>query len=274
MKYLISALFFLSFGVHCQKPIADLPGELAETSALLLIGDLFYSLNDSGNESILYLLDKEGAIQHRCTIKNAENYDWEALAYDGTHLYIGDIGNNKNNRQNLRIYKVNKDSVKSKSSTTAEIVNFQYEGQSAFPPAKKERYFDAEALVCKNDSLFIFTKNRTEPFDGVSCVYYVPMSSKDKVEAKHLYDLNLKPTNWMEESITDAHLCGEDLFILTYAKVYWYSWHNDDFELEKTYNFKGFTQKEGLTLDKKFFYLTDEDESITAGGNHLYKLRR
>lgn len=274
MKYLVSALFFLSFGLHCQKPLADLPKELEETSALLLIGDLFYSLNDSGNEPILYLLDKKGTIQHRCTIKQAENYDWEALAYDGTHLYIGDIGNNNNDRKNLRIYKVNKDSVKTQSSVKAETIYFQYEDQNAFPPAKKERYFDAESLVCKNDSLFVFTKNRTEPFDGVSRVYYVPVSSKENVEAEYLYDLKLKPTNWMEESITDAHLCGEDLFILTYAKVYWYNWNNDEFELQETYNFKGFSQKEGLTLDKKYFYLTDEDESITAGGNHLYKLRR
>ena len=274
MKHVFWVLLFSFNYLWSQKEIANLPTELAESSALILIGEQFYTLNDSGNEPIVYILGMNGEIQHECLISNTENYDWETITYDGTNLFIGDIGNNNNNRKNLRVLKVNKDSVLMNSSVRAQVVNFSYQGQSEFPPSKGQLYFDAEAMVSKNDSLFIFTKNRTEPFDGISRVYYIPWSTTKKVSARYLYDLKLNPTNCMEESITDAHLCDDNLFILTYAKVYWFVWAGSNFSLQETYDFDNYTQKEGLSLDKKFFYLTDEDESIMSGGNHLYKLKR
>tara|TARA_B100000508_G_scaffold141097_1_gene146986 strand:+ start:79545 stop:80369 length:825 start_codon:yes stop_codon:yes gene_type:complete len=274
MMRIICLIILFPTALICQKPLADLSSDLAETSALILIGDEFYTINDSGNKPVIYLFDKKGQIIHECIVGNAENYDWEALAYDGQYIYIGDIGNNNNDRKNLKIYRVNKDSVRNSDRVLAESMSFNYEGQNAFPPEKQHLYFDAESLVCNNDSLFIFTKNRTEPFDGVSRVYSFRWKKDQSVEAKYLYDLNLNPTNWMEESITDAHLCGEDLFIMTYAKVYWFKWKGNSFQKEKTYLFKGFTQKEGLTLDKKHFYITDENESLLGSGNKLYKLKR
>ena len=252
-----------------------LPSSLKESSALVLKGDFFMTINDSGNKPIIYVFNKEGEITHKCYISNATNRDWEALVYDGKeHLFIGDIGNNQNKRKNLRVYKVHVDSVLNNKTVSANAINFHYDDQDAFPPEKSERYFDAEAMVYNNDSLFIFTKNRAEPFDGISKVYALDLHPTADTIAFHLYDLQLKPTHWMEESITDADLGSEDLFILTYGKIYWYKWNNKDFQLAKTYLFDGYTQKEGLTMDKKFFYLTDEDESIITGGNYLYKLKR
>lgn len=270
---LILFIFNWSF-LFSQKPIADLPKELAETSALVLIDDLFYTLNDSGNDPIIFVFDVKGNVLHSCWIDNVSNIDWEALAFDGEKFYIGDIGNNSNSRKNLMIYEVDKDSVRLNKTTNAKIIRFEYEKQMDFPPEKAGLYFDAECLVIKNDSLFILTKNRTEPFDGISQVYYVEKQFDKMIKAKHLFNLHLKATNWMEESITDAQLCGENLFVLTYSKVYQFQWLGKQFREVGVYNFDRFTQKEGLTMDHRFFYLTDEDESILSGGNHLYKLKR
>ncbi len=276
MKLLLLIFCVNALCLQAQKPIASLPSQLAETSALLLIEDEFYSLNDSGNGPVLFVFNKAGKILHECVIRNAENYDWEALAYDGTNLYIGDIGNNNNDRQNLRVYRVNRAEIRSKQEVYCKVMNFKYEDQRSYPPDKNALYFDAEAMVFRNDSLFVFTKNRTEPFDGLSRVYYLPSIdyTEEKVEAKYLYDLQLNATNWMEESITDAYLCNENLYVLTYSKIYSFIWNGSEFNENKVYEFDSFTQKEGLTLDKKYFYLTDEDESIISGGNHLYKLKR
>jgi len=276
MRFQFLLFCFTSLVLQAQKPIASLPNQLAETSALLLIEDEFYSLNDSGNEPIIYVFSKEGEILHECVINNAKNQDWEALSYDGTNLYIGDIGNNNNDRINLRIYKVNRKEMRAKQELDCTVLNFEYEGQNNYPPIKSSLYFDAEAMILKSDSLFIFTKNRTVPFDGISRVYYLPTAEQGerKVEAKYLYDLELNATNWMEESITDAFLCNENLYVLTYSKIYSLKWVGSEFTEIEIYEFDSFTQKEGLTLDKKYFYLTDEDESIISGGNHLYKLKR
>ncbi len=271
------SIFFLllTFPINGQQKIAALSGSLKESSALVLKGDFLLTINDSGNKPVIYVFDKAGEISHQCYISNAINRDWEALVYDGKeHLFIGDIGNNQNNRKNLRVYKVHVDSVLNKNTASAITIKFHYDDQELFPPQKSERYFDAEAMVYNNDSLFIFTKNRTEPFDGISKVYALALQPTTGQAACHLYNIQLKPTHWMEESITDAHLCSEDLFILTYGKIYWYKWSHQDFKLTKTYLFDSYTQKEGLTMDKAFFYLTDEDESIITGGNYLYKLKR
>lgn len=274
MKYLAFISILLCSGAFGQRTMASLPKELSETSALLYIDDEFYTINDSGNKAVIYIFNEKGEIIHSSQVLNSENYDWEALTYDGENIYIGDIGNNNNDRRNLRVYVVVKDSVRKNETVQANEIRFYYEGQRSFPPIEEKRYFDAEALIYKNDSLFIFTKNRTAPFDGISRVYHVPTDITTKVEAQYLYDLKLNPTNWMEESITDAYSCEEYLFVLTYAKIYSFKWKGSNFVLDKRYDFNGYTQKEGLSLDKKFFYMTDEDESIITGGNKLYKLRR
>jgi hypothetical protein len=276
MKYLILPHLFLVFALYGQKPIAQLPEELVESSALLYLNKEFYSINDSGNEPKIYVFNDKGEIQHTCFIENVSNVDWEALCFDEKYIYIADIGNNLNERKDLGIYRVERGEVRTASSIRAEITRFNYQQQVAFPPERNALYYDAESLVKRNDSLFIFTKNRTEPFDGIAKVYYVPSNFESQTETKaiYLYDLNLPATNWMEESITDAQVCGDHLFILTYAKVYDFKWIGSQFVAQGIYYFDSFTQKEGLAISKRFIYLTDEREAITTKINKLYKLKR
>jgi hypothetical protein len=264
------------FAVYGQKPIAQLPEELVESSALIYLNKEFYSINDSGNEPNIYVFNDKGEIQHTCLIENVSNVDWEALCFDEKYIYIGDIGNNLNKRKDLGIYRVEREKVRTAASVEAEILRFHYQQQHDFPPERSALYYDAESLVKRNDSLFIFTKNRTEPFDGVSKVYYVPLNfeSQAKTKAIYLYDLHLPATNWMEESITDAQVCGNHLFILTYAKVYDFKWVDSQFVEQETFDFDSFTQKEGVAIHKQYIYLTDENESITTNGNNLYKIKR
>ena len=276
MNYVKLLFMLLASSLYGQQPIAELPKELVESSALAYLNKEFYSINDSGNEPKIYVFNDKGGIQHTCFIENVSNVDWEALCFDEKYIYIGDIGNNLNKRKDLGIYRVEREKVRAFNSVEAEIIRFQYHGQQDFPPEQNDLYYDAESLVMRNDSLFIFTKNRTEPFDGIAKVYYVPSNFESQVEAKalYLYDLNLPATNWMEESITDAQVCGDHLFILTYAKVYDFKWIGNQFVEQETYDFDSFTQKEGLAISKRFIYLTEEKEAITAKINKLYKLKR
>ncbi|MDZ7846785.1 MAG: hypothetical protein U5L96_08435 [Owenweeksia sp.] len=53
-------------------------------------------------------------------------------------------------------------------------IDFSYAPQKSFPPEKAKRNFDLEAMVYANDSLFLFTKNRTQPFSGYTYLYAMP----------------------------------------------------------------------------------------------------
>ncbi|MEX1191116.1 MAG: hypothetical protein WED10_07505 [Brumimicrobium sp.] len=269
-------LFFVfhTVGLNAQEKLNPLPEVLKESSALVHYDNVFISLNDSGNENALYVFNKNGALLNTCVISNVTNVDWEALTYDGEkHLYIGDIGNNANMRKDQRIYKVKIDTVVLKKETTADIIAFQYPDQKEFPPKDDNLYYDAEAIIVRNDSLFVFTKNRTSPFDGISNVYGLSTNSGEQTP-KIYPNIQLKQTSWMEDSVTDACFSKGSLFLLTYSKVYELRFVNNDFQIKDEYAFDSFTQKEGLTLVDSYFYITEENEENLSDGAFLYRLKK
>ncbi|MCH2045981.1 MAG: hypothetical protein MK212_17835, partial [Saprospiraceae bacterium] len=131
--------------------------------------------NDSGDSSYLYKVDTSGNLLNTLFIENAQHVDWEDLAKDNTgSLYVGDFGNNNNDRQDLRIYKIPAPNVISTDTVQAEIIDFSYEDQLTFPATDPLKHYDVEAFVWMNDSLYLFTKNRTNPYDGFTRLYKLP----------------------------------------------------------------------------------------------------
>lgn len=272
-KYFTSfILLFFSVSLLAQKEIASLHKKNDEASALLCVDNLFITLNDSGNKPILFVINKKGIIVNECKISNAQNIDWEALAYDGNdRIFIGDFGNNNNDRKDLAIYTVSKTEVLEKKQTKASRISFSYPDQKEFPPADSLLYYDAEGFVFQSDSLFIFTKNRTVPFDGISKMY--GLSLKDTVQIAKVYPtIHLKATTWLEDSVTDAYLSEDLLFLLTYSKVYVFWFKNSiNIELIEEITLDQITQKEGICYADEILYFVDEDSKL--GEQKLYKLK-
>lgn len=275
MRITLLLFTLCSYLAFSQKKIAELPDELQESSALVKYNDVFISLNDSGNENVLYVFNEKGIILNKCLIKNATNVDWEALVYDGdSTLYIGDIGNNENIRKDQKIYSVSIQKVVSDSITQAEAIGFNYPDQKNFPPEEKNLYYDAETLIYRNDSLFVLTKNRTVPFDGIVKVYGLSTESGNQTP-KRYPNINLEASSWIEDSATDGVLYGDLLFLMTYSKVYVFKWDNEGFEKTKTvYNFDFFTQKEGIAVDNEFIYISEENEERLSDATFLYRIKR
>lgn len=155
----------------------DLPKEVDETSGLIYFNQKLITHNDSGGLPVLYEINMNtGELERKITISNATNQDWEDVAQDNDFIYVGDMGNNKGNRENLKIYKINKQDYVNNNSVKAEIIQFFYEDQESFKSDSKNN-FDAEALLSLDDELIIFSKNRG---DNKSKAYVIP-----KVEGKH-----------------------------------------------------------------------------------------
>lgn len=275
MRITLLLFTFCSYLGFSQEKIAQLPDELHESSALVKYNELFISLNDSGNENALYVFNKKGEILNTCVIENAINVDWEALVYDGdSTLYIGDLGNNDNIRNDQRIYGVAIQKVINDSVTQAKIINFNYPDQENFPPEDTSLYYDAETLIYRNDSLFVLTKNRTAPFDGIVKVYGLTTNAGNQIPERYP-NIKLEASSWIEDSVTDGVLYGDFLFLLTYSKVYVFKWSDEGFEKSDTiYHFDFFTQKEGVAVDDDFIYISEENEEKLSDAAFFYRIMR
>ncbi|MBT8323522.1 MAG: hypothetical protein KJO94_08590 [Eudoraea sp.] len=138
--------------------LGTLPQEVQETSGLVYYQGRLYTHNDSGNAAVIYEIDTLTLeINRSITINNAENVDWEDLTRDESYLYIGDIGNNQGNRQDLGIYRVPLSELEQGNEANAERITYAYADQSDFD-AEANSDWDAEALISYGDQLIIFTK--------------------------------------------------------------------------------------------------------------------
>ena len=153
--------FLFSTILHAQVEVAllgTLPEQVQETSGLAYYNNKLYTHNDSGNAAEIYEIDTLTlAVTRTIRINNAQNVDWEDLSRDDTYLYIGDIGNNRGERQDLLIYRIALADLDQASEVTAEIIRFSYADQTDFTPQNNSDW-DAEALLCYGDQLIIFTK--------------------------------------------------------------------------------------------------------------------
>ncbi|MFD2785377.1 hypothetical protein [Hymenobacter rubripertinctus] len=120
-------------------------------------GDL-WTHADGGNTARLYRVTRQGDLLQSLDLEPLQNIDWEDLTQDDEHrLYVGDFGNNKNKRRNLRIYRLSGPTLQQ-----VDTIEFSYPDQRKFPPRKPHRNFDCEAFYYFQDSLYLYTKNRGE----------------------------------------------------------------------------------------------------------------
>lgn len=112
-------------------------------------------LNDSRNPPILFRYDAlQGKLLESKKLP-VPNRDWEDLAHDPAgNLYIGDFGNNRNARRDLRIYRYDP------ATQQLDSILFHYPDQREFAPADESRWnYNCEAMVFFRDSLHLFSKN-------------------------------------------------------------------------------------------------------------------
>ena len=142
--------------------IYQLPEDINETSGLIYYKGSLWTINDSGNPPVLYRLDSiNGNILQEITLTNVTNIDWESLAQDETHIFIGDFGNNNGNRNDLGIYIVKKSDLPESGDgdVESEIISFTYSDSTVLSGKWRETNYDCEAMISVSDSLYLFSKN-------------------------------------------------------------------------------------------------------------------
>jgi hypothetical protein len=167
----------------------DLEETMKETSGIIYSNGSIWTINDSGGEAEIYKIDKEtGLVSQRVIILNGTNRDWEDITEDEHFMYVGDVGNNHGDRDDLKIYKIKKKDIsgKKKVEVNAEIIGFSFNDQQSFEINSRNHNFDCESLASFGDSLILFSKNWV---DGKSRMYKLPkVSGQYKIDPIDVFD--------------------------------------------------------------------------------------
>ncbi|QQE10598.1 hypothetical protein JD969_13955 [Planctomycetota bacterium] len=208
----------------------------------------WWVLNDSGNDAVVYRIDKEGKIVNRTydlgemvltngsidtqkgyKLNDAKNVDWEDIAIHDDKLYVVDMGNNGNARKDLGVYVVsglwNKDE-QNKYHWNGKINNVKryqvkYPEQESFPA--KEFEFDCESAFFLNGKFHILTKHRTGQTKYAkrgTKLYRIDRFEEDQVNELKLIDRNDDIGVWVTGA--DVSPDGNRLAILGQYELYIY----------------------------------------------------
>ncbi|SDB65640.1 hypothetical protein SAMN03097699_3128 [Flavobacteriaceae bacterium MAR_2010_188] len=265
MKILLFISAFTFFLLSCQtgnlEVIADITTELKEVSAVEQVegSQLFWVIEDAGNDNRIYGLDTNGTIAKSILISNAKNEDWEDLTSDNFgNIYIGDFGDNGRNRKTYTIYKISVNDL-DKESANAEKIEFKM--------PKDSKSMDFESFFSWQDSFYIFSKD-----DGDFKVLKVK-NEAGKQNAEIIGEYNLDGNN---NEITSADISpdGKTILLLNNTKL----WKLTDFKDEKFFKgkikailFNHSSQKEGVCFDNKNnIIMTDENSGM---GSNIYELK-
>jgi hypothetical protein len=258
----------------------SLPKKLKEVSGIALSQDkkTIWAIEDQGNKNVVYGLDMQGNLVKDVLVENAENNDWEDITKDTQgNIYLGDFGNNDNNRQNLSILKLD---LKTPSQATTKVIQttkFHYEGQTEFPPKKSNWLYDCEAFVEMNGSFYLFTKNRSKGFDGTFLVFQVPNKAGD-YEAKLIGKLKLEG-KYNDAAITSAAINStkDKIVLLSHKNIHilsGFTANNFNTVKIKKVSLNHNSQKESVVfLDDKTLLIADEKDKDTGGNVYRFDLK-
>jgi len=212
------------------------PADLVENSAAAMSmtqPGILFTINDSGNDPLLFALDTLGRDRGVWRVANANNVDWEAASVGpcragegaaGWCVYIGDVGDNEAHHRSRKIYRVVEPRAKEprtvqRESIEADRLTFEY------PNGPQ----DVEAMyVARNADVILIAKRprvdaARKPLPAL--VYRIPANAweeKGRVVAELVDSLPIAPGSAPFRVITDAALSpdAKHLAVRTYMQLY------------------------------------------------------
>lgn len=159
---------------------SELPEEVKETSGLFFHNGRLWTHNDSGGKPILYALDTTTfEVVQRITLDKVKNKDWEDVCTDGENVFVGDFGNNKGNRKDLRIYMFSLADIPQRGDAVLAVdsITFRFADQTDFSK-RKVHDFDCESFFASDKCLYLLSKGWET---GTTRLYRLPKTPGDYV---------------------------------------------------------------------------------------------
>ena len=259
--------------LNYDNKLLSVSSELGEISGIEYDKDgNLWAINDSGNSTEIHQIDSLGQIHRSIEITNAKNIDWEDLTQDDFgHFFVGDFGNNSNKRRDLTIYKIENPIDIKTTVTEAEIIRFKFSDQDLDNTNDSIKNFDMEAFIFYKGRLYLFTKNRTKPFDGYTNLYRMEDYASNQ-RAQKVSRFKTCQAGKYQYWITGAAISPnrKTLALLGSNKIWIFkNWKGDDFfSGEVTDIDLGLiTQKEAITFMNDSLVVIADEKFRGIGGN-------
>lgn len=186
--------------------------EINECSGMARADDSTFWVHNDDSDPNLYRINQNGKLKQTLALNPAiSTADWEDIAQNASHLYIGNFGNNLNRRKNLSIFMLNP-----KFPQQIDSISFSYEDQKSFPPASPSQMnFDCEAMFYYKEKLYLFSKNKWS--DTVQ-IYFLD-TKPGLQKTKKCGSIVLSG----EVTAADIHPEKAEFCLLTYGRIYFFS---------------------------------------------------
>ncbi|RMH73941.1 MAG: hypothetical protein D6675_01270 [Gemmatimonadetes bacterium] len=176
--------------------------------------NVFWTHNDSGDTTQLFAITAEGQTIRHYFVQNARNVDWEDIALDEeNNLYLADVGNNRQTRTDLKIYKIPEPNPTDPTSVAraTEMVMVTY----------PDGNFDCEGIFWRQGQLYLITK----AWEGETQLYRLPQWMNGTQQTlERIGKLNIKGL----VTATDYSPANHLLAVLAYRTLWIYT--DDIFE--------------------------------------------
>ena len=209
----------------CQPlgPPRALPRSLRESSGVAwsrFRPNVLFSHNDGGHQATVFALDLQGSLLGEIPLRGIRNQDWEDMATGdceaGACIYLADIGDNAEVREEIVLYRVVDSGVFDGSPQEAE----------SFPMVLPDGSRDMEAVfVLPGEEVFFVSKGRS---DAVTLYRYPPPLRAGEtvtLEAVQTFSEGRLP---IPKQVTgaDASRDGSLIAIRTYQSLSFFRWEN------------------------------------------------
>lgn len=275
---LLSLFLLISCGEHGDLiKIQSLPAPMKEISGIEKFEneEMLWMINDSGNQKVLYGIIPGETNLEGIEISNGQNIDWEDLTRDEEgKIYIGDFGNNYNERKDLVIYKLSIPEDLDSDQLDAEKIPFKLSDQDKFPPEENDLNYDIEAFIHFGGNLYLFSKNRSSENRGTSKVYRLSdEASEEELTAEKITELQVCEEGDCKVTGAAYNKNSAQLALLTNDAVYLLDNFTGEDSFQKPLrklDFKHSSKMESITFkNDTTLYLADEQAA--ALGRNLYE---
>ena len=247
-----------------------LSDQLSETSGLIFWDGFLWTINDDTDTRLYFFNAATGEIAGDYILPGVVNRDWEEISQDEDFIYIGDVGNNRGNRTDLHILRIEKLSLKS-GDPSIDTIWFNFSDQQDFAPdGAMHTEFDCEAFVVTRDSIYLFTKQWISGLTTQYALQKIPGSYT--AQKRNSFDVRGQVTGaTLLENESVLVLCGYTGLMQPFLFLF-YDYPEDDFfaGTQKQVNISiPFHQVEGVTTRNGMdYYISNE----ASGANQIVNL--
>ncbi|MDZ4674921.1 MAG: hypothetical protein SGI84_10730 [Gemmatimonadota bacterium] len=181
---------------------------------------IFWTHNDAGNLAHIFASDPSGAARSRWRFRSGQNVDWEDIGLGpcpaGTCLYIGDVGDNAEHRNDVTIYRFRE--------PDPGVTDGLFDEADSLVVRYPDRPRDVEALFVDDSStVWLVSKGRSE---GIF-LYRIPAKAwSGRATTAELVDtLPIRPHLAAGQAVTGAAISPDQrtVVIRTYRDLYFFS---------------------------------------------------